>query len=349
MSQIRRSILVVGFLTFTMTNTFAQDVTMRRLTDRVIVLNVLGLDSITHIVVISSQKGLVVIDTEISPYVMNILKQAAEKHFKRNDWAYVINTHGHIHHVFGNVLFRDIPIIGHERMRTGFPEKGIFSQPKKGEKPRVSYSGPIARLRQMQRTSTNPTQTQLLRRRIRLLTAINREWKAGFEKVPPNITFRDRLTLDLGDVHLRLIDWGEGINHSSILIHILEDNIIVSQGGRWLPDIGSKATLSSIRRYISVLKELVNEEVHIDTVIPCHTEFATKEDLQAQYDYISDMLDGIAEAKQKGLSLQQVKEQFSLERYARLSRLWLGRQPEKVSEKHQNNIDRIWNCMQQED
>jgi len=123
----------------------------------------------------------------------------------------------------------------------------------------------------------------------------------------------------------------------------------VSQGGRWLPDFGDKATLSSIRRYTSVLKELVNDVVQIDTVIPCHDAFATKQDLQAKYDYMSDMLAGITEAKQKGLSLQQVKERFSLERYARLGRLWLGGQPEKVREKHQNNIDRIWNYLLQDD
>lgn len=98
-----------------------------------------------------------------------------------------------------------------------------------------------------------------------------------------------------------------------------------------------------------ILKELVDKEVRIETVIPCRSDFASRQDLQAEYDYMSDMLDGITEARQNELSLQQVISRFLLDkRYARLSRLWSGRQPEKIAEKHQDNIDRIWNYLQRD-
>jgi len=101
--KYKRNILIfVIFLLIAAVDVFAQDVEVIRLSEKVVVLNILGLDCRTNIIVISSQKGLVIIDTEISPYVMKVLKVAAEKYFRRQDWAYVINTHGHIHHVFGN-------------------------------------------------------------------------------------------------------------------------------------------------------------------------------------------------------------------------------------------------------
>ncbi len=349
MEYIRKCLVLVSFLFLSVTTATAQDVEMIKLSDKVIVLNILGLDCRTNIVVISSQKGLVIIDTEISPYVMEILKQAAEKHFNRNDWAYAINTHGHIHHVFGNVLFKDVKIIGHERILEGYPENGIFSRPKPGQRRRISYSELISNLRQMLRAATDPAQVQVLQKRIRFLIIVNRQWRDGFELVPPNMTFQDRLELDLGDVHLRLIDWGPGINHSSIMIHIVEENILVSVGGKWLPDISNAAGLSGIKRYVSLLKEIADDKVGIETVIPCHTDFATRQDLQAKYDYVSDMLEGITRAKQKQLSFEQVKQQFSLERYARLKGLWAGSVPERVEENHQKNIQRIWDCLEQAD
>ena len=347
----QRSILIfVIFLLIAAVDVFAQDVEMIRLSDKVIVLNVLGLDCRTNIVVISSQKGLVVIDTEISPHVMKILKEAAEKYFKRQDWIYAINTHGHIHHIYGNVLFKDVNIIGQESLIQRFPNEKIFQLPKSGQKQFISYSEPISQLRQMLRTINDPQQAQVLRERIRFLNIVNREWRDGFELVRPNITFRDRLTLNLGDINLDLIDFDCGIetNHKAILVYIEEENILVDVGGKWLPNINENATFDTISRYIKILKELVDKEVRI--VIPCHSDFASIEDLQAQYDYMTDMLDGITEARQEGLSLQQIKNQFSLEeRYAHLSRLWSGSQPEKVAQKHENNIERIWNFPLQDD
>lgn len=347
MGYVRKCLVLVVFLFLLVTAAAGQDVEMRRLSEKVIVLNILGLDCRTNIVVISSQKGLVVIDTEISPYVMEILKRAAEKHFERNDWVYAINTHGHIHHSFGNVLFKNIKIIGHERMLAGYPENGAFSRPKRGQKPRVSYSQIISNLRKILRVNTDPAQAKVLRKRIRFLIAVNRQWRDGFELVPPNMTIKDRLELDLGDIHLRLIDWGPGINHSSLMIHIVEENILVSVGGRWLPNISRAASLSAIKHYVSLLKEIADDKVGIETVIPCHTDFATRQDLQTKYEYISSMLEGITKAHKKGLSIDHVKQEFSLERYSHLKGLWAGSIPERVEENHQKNSQRIWDCLEQ--
>lgn len=349
MGYARKCLVLVVFLFLLVTAVSGQDVEMIRLSEKVIVLNILGLDCRTNIVVISSRKGLVVIDTEISPYVMEILKRAAEEHFERSDWVYAINTHGHIHHVFGNVLFKDIKIIGHERMLAGYPENGIFGKLKRGQKPRVSYSELISNLRKMLRTNTDPAQAKVLRERIRFLIAVNRQWRDGFELVPPNMTIKDRLELDLGDIHLRLIDWGTGINHGSIMIHIVEENILVSVGGRWLPNISRAANLSAIKHYVSLLKEISDDKVGIKTVIPCHTDFATGQDLQSKYEYISNMLEGITQADQKGLSLDRLKQEFSLERYSHLKGLWAGSIPERVEENHKKNIQKIWDCLEQAD
>ena len=50
----------------------------------------------TNVTVIETQKGLVAIETEFVPSVMKTIKEAAEKEFGRNDWAYVINTDAHV-------------------------------------------------------------------------------------------------------------------------------------------------------------------------------------------------------------------------------------------------------------
>ena len=77
MEYIRKYLVLVSFLFLSVTAVTAQDVTIRRVTDRVITLSMSNLGMHTNITVIESQKGLVVIETEITPYIMSKIKEAA--------------------------------------------------------------------------------------------------------------------------------------------------------------------------------------------------------------------------------------------------------------------------------
>jgi len=104
----------------------------------------------TNITVIETQKGLVVIETEITPYIMGKIKEAAEKYLKRDDWIYVINTHGHLHHAGGNIVFKDAQVIGHETMNMDWLRDRLKSE--KGRRQycnNVGTSQGISNLRQL--------------------------------------------------------------------------------------------------------------------------------------------------------------------------------------------------------
>ncbi len=155
---------------------------------------------------------------------------------------------------------------------------------------------------------------------------VGKEIMKGFEVRNPDILFCDRLNLDLGDVHLRLIYWGDAIYHSSIFVHIAEDNMLVGMGmgsGPWLPVLYGKANLNGIRRGISVLDELCNDGFQIDLMIGVHSPdlIRTRQHLHPRKKYLEDLLNGLTETKQQGLSLEQVKDEFSFnKRYARFQK-----------------------------
>lgn len=318
MEYIRKCLVVVSFLFLSVNALTAQDVSVRRVTERIITLSMSNLGMHTNITVIESQKGLVVIETEITPYIMSRIKEAAEKYLKRDDWIYVINTHGHLHHSRGNILFEDAQVIGHETMNMDRLRDGL--QTEEGRRQYcdvVGTSQGISRLNQllMQGTPT-PAQRRELRRRISFMREVEREIMAGFELRNPDISFRDRLNLDLGDVHLQLIYWGDAICHSSIFVHIIEDNMLVGMGmgsGPWLPDFYGKVSLNSIRRGISVLEELCSDDFKIDLMIGIHSPdlIRTRQHFHPRQEYLQDLLNGLTRAKEHGLSLEQVKDEFS--------------------------------------
>ena len=345
----KTSLMLWGTLFFC-TSAAAQDVSVRRVTDRVIVLSMSNLGMHTNITVIESQKGLVIIETEITPYIMSKIKAEAEKYLGRNDWIYVINTHNHLHHAAGNILFRDAQVVGHETMRMDWLENRLSTESgRRGYCDTVGTIDGLSKLRKaLAQGGLTPQQERDIRRKIRFMRDVEKEIMNGFEIRNPDITFNDRFTLDIGDVHLRLIYWGNAVQHSSIIIHVVEDNMLVSTGigSGWLPNFYGKANQNSIQRWIAILDELCDDKFRIDTIIGVHSAdfFTTKQNLQYKHEYLSELLDGLKNAKKLGLSLEQTKKELAFDkRFSRFRRIY--NKPENLNEKHLENINVIWNLL----
>ena len=86
-----------------------------RLSERVLLAYWVGTGH-SNLIALQSQKGLVMIDTEMSPRIMQPIKRRIEHELGRDDWLYVINTHGHMHHAGGNHLFPNATVVGHENL-----------------------------------------------------------------------------------------------------------------------------------------------------------------------------------------------------------------------------------------
>ena len=353
MKSILKLSLICGFGLLWVPGAGAQDVAIRRVTDRVITLSMSNLGMHTNITVIETRKGLVVIETEITPYIMSKIKEAAEKELGRNDWAYVINTHGHLHHSRGNSVFKGVQIVGHETLN--MDRLKVYLSTDSGRRSYCRDVGVNTAISQLRRTLAQATltaaQKEELRRRLSFCRAVQKEIMAGFEIVNPTLTFRDRYELDLGDVHLRLTYWGYGICHSSIFVHVVEDHMLVGTGVTWdsLPGFYEKTSLEGIRRGISIWKELSDEDLRIELIIGVHNPdlITSREHFQHRQQYLQALLDDLTEAKQQGLTQQQAKDRLSLDkRYAYVRQHFS--QPEDLRERHQKNIDTIWALLQEE-
>jgi glyoxylase-like metal-dependent hydrolase (beta-lactamase superfamily II) len=66
---------------------------------------------------IATRKGIVVIDSGFSKTIAQAVREAITAEFKRSDFAYLIVSHEHSDHVFGNSAYSDIPIVGRDLVR----------------------------------------------------------------------------------------------------------------------------------------------------------------------------------------------------------------------------------------
>ena len=307
---------------------------IERISDNLIVLRC-GNEYVTNVSALATDRGLVVVDTNMIPSMAPKLRKIIEGEFERADFAYVINTHSHWDHTLGNHAFQDIVIVGH---RLCIPAMKKFEAELPGfiKRRREWLADLEARLPSLDPDSWDArTAPQILANNRMLLP----ELEAGVKIVPPNLTFNDRLTIDMGGATLKLYYYGKSHTDTDILILVPEEKVLFVGdlfSKEWLPYIGEDV---DIPRNLEVLGEVL-AEAQIEHVITGHHEFLTVDDLRIHFQYPKDLWDTVVAAQEKGLSLEETKKQLSFEtRFNHLTSLihvWEGQ------DYHLSNIENVW-------
>jgi glyoxylase-like metal-dependent hydrolase (beta-lactamase superfamily II) len=293
-------------------------INIERLSARVCLAYWVGTDRRCNLTAIRTEKGLVIIDTEMSPRIMAPIKARIERTFGRNDWAYVINTHAHDSHPGGNSLFKGAVIAGHQNLADDMQwivRRQTESDWKQRELARAAdlMRSLRAWLPQLER---NPPLTRLARGEIRFWELHTRDLKEGYEVVPPTLVFPDQHTLDCGDLHLELVFFGKGHSASDILVYVPEERLLVTGAIVYqrahLPEIGEHTQLEDIHRFLKVLNRFLAPEVNIDHLVPAHSPPLQKKDLGPVRDYYQKMLAGMRAAQRDGLTLDQAKARLAM-------------------------------------
>jgi Zn-dependent hydrolases, including glyoxylases len=313
-------------------------ITTQRVSDRVLLLSETVMSN--NVVAVASEKGIVVVDTSGLPSTAAKMRRIIEKEFGRTDFAYVINTHSHWDHTFGNQIFPDAVIIGHDNVIPGMAQDKAFMPRRIANLERV-FQNETTRLKSVQAGSEEARNIQAF------LTTLKREindFKNDFFSTPPSITFNDRMVLDLGDLTVKLDYFGRAHSTSDIFIHIPEEGILMTGDlfldQRWVPLFAAQPILD-IDRWLEVLHRALDGENAPVKVIPGHMDIWEAEKLDMWRDYIETLWEGLKQAKEQGLSLEQAIEKFPLqEQYYYLRER--GHSEERIRTFHENTIEAFW-------
>ncbi len=292
-------------------------VRIERLSERVILGYWLGTGR-CNLTAIQSEKGLVIIDTEMSPRIMAPIKERIEQVFGRSDWAYVINTHAHMHHTGGNNLFKGAVVVGHDNLPADM-EWLVRKQTDPASK-RKDLDRAAQTIRNLQavlpQVARNRRQARIIQGEIQFWQLYTQDMQEGYEVVKPSLTFTDKHTLDLGDLQLELVFFGKGHSLSDTLIHVPQEKLLVTgaivyQRGQ-MPEIGEQSELQDVHRFLAVLDSFLAEGVDIDHVVPSHSPPLRQNDLLPVRAYYQRMLAAVRAAQREGLTLEQATERLAL-------------------------------------
>jgi len=292
-----------------------------------------------QVIAIATQKGIVMIDTGKAPTLTAEYSKIIEREFGRNDFSYVINTHFHFDHTDGNQVFAEAEIIAHEsspeRMRQFDRERQNFVAGRKLQ---------IGQLKnQLKALDPNSEDAQRLRDILSTNTIMLEDLTDNYILTLPTITFSDRMTLDLGDITLKLIYFGQGRHTGDdIVIHCPEEKLLFTgdlffRGSLF---IAFSAEFDA-PRWIEVMNALLENESEIKWVYDTHNGRMPVKFISLWRDYLIDVWNGLNKAKKEELSFEEIQDRFSYDKkFTYLEQSGLDK--DQLRREHQQSLRLTW-------
>jgi glyoxylase-like metal-dependent hydrolase (beta-lactamase superfamily II) len=293
---------------------------VKKITDNVIRIWAGDYISSTAVSAIATKKGIVVIDSTDNPKLDQAFRKVIEKELGRNDFKYLINTHGHGDHTNGNGVYADCEIIAHESAAEMMKEN--FS-----DIPRAIewLNRDIQRLNdEIASGKLNDEQKAAANERLIIDTLAVEFWQSSPKPVFPTRTFRDKLVLDCGDTTLELYQAGGTHTQSDIFILVPQKGVLFTgdmMADRWLTDTpGCLATFAvrsgSVADYPVLLKNwqaLIDRKNEITHYIPGHWNGElTFEGFQNRFNYVNAVLTDVKALTDAGGNLNRFVADYSL-------------------------------------
>ena len=252
----------------------------------------------------------IVIDSEITPAaaraLVEDLKAVTDKPVR-----YVIDSHYHYDHAFGNQIFPpDVQVIGHDHTRTHLSTDETIHQ-----FTFLNSVNPIpehvAGLRDRAAKETDPQQKAAIERQIASSLAYLEQVKE-VRVTPPNLTFDRTITLVRGNREIRLMYLGRGHTDTDIVTYLPKERIVAT--GDLMESVVSYAGDSYPEEWIATLDRL--KALDFDTVLPGHgVVFKGKDKITAFQKYLRDVLTQVAALRRRGLSADEAAKQVDVTAY----------------------------------
>lgn len=269
-----------------------------RLSQSVLVVTAEG----TNCVVIAGERGLAVIDTGPGPTAGATVRDAAQAAFGRQDFAYVISTHCHWDHVDGNQAFSDVTIVAHEScpesMVASFEDRARLAA---DPTPATAPPPPPPGVTLPPPAQEAPARMVGLGDENQRMDDTMRERFGAVLLTLPELTFSDRLQIDLGGCNLHLLSFGGGHSTSNILVAVPEEGLlltgdIVAHGQ--LPLVTGDG-IPEPHKWVQALDSLAEFEA-IETVIPGHGEAITPTEWRFFSAYLRWLGEGVDQIPETG-------------------------------------------------
>ena len=260
--------------------------------------------------VIVTDTEAIVIDSEITPAAARALV-ADIKAITDKPVRYVIDSHYHYDHAFGNQIFGpEVQVIGHEntrkRLLTNVMEQYTY----------LSSVDPVpARLDALRKRIADEKDTQqkaALERQVANSVAYLEQVKE-IKVTPPTVTLDRRMTLYRGGREIQLLYFGRGHTDTDVVVYLPKERIVCT--GDLMESVISYMGDAYAEEWPATLDRLMT--LDFDTVMPGHgVVFKGKARIQEFQRYVRDVLKQATDLKKAGVSAEAAASRIDMTAFA---------------------------------
>lgn len=322
--MMRRGLLIVTLAALTLSPHLAaqnQTLEVTRLADGVFaaVYSEFRMDPIegNSLIVIGSD-GVLVLDSGRTPDAARTLMAEIRKRTDR-PVRYVVNSHWHDDHVFGNQAYEEafpgVTFIAHRQTRADMVERSIPSLTDYGveywTRMAERFEGELAKGTLPDGRPLSEAQTARLRDQARTVRQFLPKLPA-LRVVLPTIAIDGEATLYLGDREVRLVHDGPGNTAGDLAVYLPGERILAT--GDLLSHPVPLAYGSDLAPWIATLKAL--RRLPVDTFVPGHGPVMRD---TVYLDLVIEMFESlvaqVAAAAKRGLSLDETRKAVNLQSF----------------------------------
>ena len=261
--------------------------------------------------IIINESDVVIVDTHVSPAAAAALLEEL-KEITQKPVRYVINTHFHFDHVFGNQIYPDdVEIIGHE-----FTRDAIASGGSNSGRAYDWYIGripsQIASLREKLDSVSDPEERTELEQSV----ANQENFLASVsvvEPTAPNISFSQHLTLYRGEREIRLLFLGRGHTGGDVVVHLPREGILIT--GDLIYESLSYMGNGYFPEWVETLEHL--KSLEFDWIIPGHGQpFQERKRIDYLQSYLRDFWERVQALHETGVSAEEAAKRIDMRDHA---------------------------------
>jgi cyclase len=261
--------------------------------------------------IIVNESDVIIVDSQVIPAATVALLEELQE-ITQKPVRYLINTHFHFDHTFGNQIYpADVEIIGHEFTRDAIAS-GASMSGRAYDHIIGSVPSQISSLREQLDALSDPGERAELEQRL----AYQENLWAGVRTVKPtapNIAFRQQLTLYRGEREIRLLFFGRGHTGGDVVVHLPREGILITGDLIYesLPYMGD----GYFPEWVETLEHL--KSLEFNWFIPCHgSPFQDRRRIDYLQSYLRDFWERVQKLHKAGVSAAEATERIDMRDHA---------------------------------
>jgi glyoxylase-like metal-dependent hydrolase (beta-lactamase superfamily II) len=255
---------------------------------------------------IEGDRDVLLVDSHTTPAAARALINAV-KDVTKKPVRYLVNTHFHFDHTFGNQVFPEgVDIIGHEYTREKLAVEGL-SEP--------TYVTALGRqparletIRKKIEASSDADEKKHFENQLKVITAHVEAFNES-DPTPPNVTFDSKMSMFYGGREVQLLFLGRGHTGGDVVVFLPEEKMAFG-GDLILPFLPYMAD-AFVDEWPATLERL--KSLDIETIYPGHGEpIPAKETITNLQRYLSDLWTRTNNAKERGLTADEAAQEIDM-------------------------------------